>query len=167
VELPLGLVNVGELDSALAVARAFSFGAVESFNADIPIILAESGKRDEAIAQLEANLKQFPESSLTAMKSGGAYEALGDVVAAEACYRRALVLAEDEIEEAEAFGQLTGLLEDMGRFEELDALMLTPTDDVPSVNVRPIAGAEPLPPVGRNDPCPCGSGKKYKKCHGA
>ena len=24
---------------------------------------------------------------------------------------------------------------------------------------------EPLP--GRNDPCPCGSGKKYKKCHGA
>jgi preprotein translocase subunit SecA len=23
------------------------------------------------------------------------------------------------------------------------------------------------PAVGRNDPCPCGSGKKYKKCHGA
>ncbi|MCK7531566.1 MAG: SEC-C domain-containing protein [Marinilabiliales bacterium] len=20
--------------------------------------------------------------------------------------------------------------------------------------------------VGRNDPCPCGSGKKYKHCHG-
>jgi preprotein translocase subunit SecA len=29
---------------------------------------------------------------------------------------------------------------------------------------RPVrAGAK----VGRNDPCPCGSGKKYKKCHGA
>jgi len=30
--------------------------------------------------------------------------------------------------------------------------------------------AEPPPAagkVGRNDPCPCGSGKKYKKCHGA
>ncbi|MFX8652906.1 EAL domain-containing protein, partial [Acinetobacter baumannii] len=24
-----------------------------------------------------------------------------------------------------------------------------------------------LPKVGRNDPCPCGSGKKYKQCHGA
>jgi preprotein translocase subunit SecA len=27
-----------------------------------------------------------------------------------------------------------------------------------------------LPPgqrVGRNDPCPCGSGKKYKRCHGS
>ena len=21
--------------------------------------------------------------------------------------------------------------------------------------------------VGRNDPCPCGSGLKYKRCHGA
>jgi preprotein translocase subunit SecA len=25
----------------------------------------------------------------------------------------------------------------------------------------------PVPEVGRNDLCPCGSGKKYKKCHGA
>ena len=22
------------------------------------------------------------------------------------------------------------------------------------------------PKIGRNDPCPCGSGKKYKQCHG-
>jgi hypothetical protein len=32
------------------------------------------------------------------------------------------------------------------------------------------ASPGPEPPaakVGRNDPCPCGSGKKYKKCHGA
>jgi preprotein translocase subunit SecA len=29
------------------------------------------------------------------------------------------------------------------------------------------AGLEPaVPRVGRNDPCPCGSGKKYKFCHG-
>jgi preprotein translocase subunit SecA len=27
--------------------------------------------------------------------------------------------------------------------------------------------ADPWANVGRNDPCPCGSGKKYKKCHGA
>jgi preprotein translocase subunit SecA len=23
-----------------------------------------------------------------------------------------------------------------------------------------------VPKVGRNEPCPCGSGKKYKQCHG-
>jgi preprotein translocase subunit SecA len=28
-------------------------------------------------------------------------------------------------------------------------------------------GAEPVAKVGRNAPCPCGSGKKYKRCHGA
>jgi len=34
---------------------------------------------------------------------------------------------------------------------------------------RPAAGAPAggnVPRVGRNDPCPCGSGQKYKKCHG-
>jgi len=38
---------------------------------------------------------------------------------------------------------------------------------------RPAAGAGAvgtlplgIPKVGRNDPCPCGSGKKYKHCHG-
>ena len=25
----------------------------------------------------------------------------------------------------------------------------------------------PMRDVGRNDPCPCGSGAKFKKCHGA
>jgi preprotein translocase subunit SecA len=37
----------------------------------------------------------------------------------------------------------------------------------------PVPAAEPVAPyvreqpkVGRNDPCPCGSGKKYKQCHG-
>ncbi|MCA0324116.1 MAG: preprotein translocase subunit SecA [Proteobacteria bacterium] len=29
------------------------------------------------------------------------------------------------------------------------------------------AGAAAVARVGRNDPCPCGSGKKYKHCHGA
>ncbi len=33
---------------------------------------------------------------------------------------------------------------------------------------RPAArSAAGMPKAGRNDPCPCGSGKKYKKCHGA
>ncbi|HOL38435.1 MAG TPA: SEC-C metal-binding domain-containing protein, partial [Rubrivivax sp.] len=30
----------------------------------------------------------------------------------------------------------------------------------------PTTVAAALPRVGRNDPCPCGSGKKYKHCHG-
>jgi preprotein translocase subunit SecA len=39
----------------------------------------------------------------------------------------------------------------------------------PGINssVGPVGRATAaVPEVGRNDPCPCGSGKKYKKCHG-
>lgn len=32
---------------------------------------------------------------------------------------------------------------------------------------RPTPFVDPWRKVGRNDPCPCGSGKKFKKCHGA
>jgi len=35
----------------------------------------------------------------------------------------------------------------------------------PGQNLHPIVREEPK--VGRNDPCPCGSGKKWKRCHGA
>ncbi len=38
---------------------------------------------------------------------------------------------------------------------------LKPGGGVKGVPIRRPAGASP---VGRNDPCPCGSGKKYKKC---
>jgi preprotein translocase subunit SecA len=37
------------------------------------------------------------------------------------------------------------------------------TDETPKAQ-QPVERA--LPKVGRNDPCPCGSGKKYKHCHG-
>jgi preprotein translocase subunit SecA len=33
-----------------------------------------------------------------------------------------------------------------------------------STTAKPVNGGQK---VGRNEPCPCGSGKKYKKCHGA
>jgi preprotein translocase subunit SecA len=62
------------------------------------------------------------------------------------------------------------------RRQALDSLAPKPqrqkmTMSHPSVNgpqaaktVEPVRRGEQ---VGRNDPCPCGSGKKYKKCHGA
>ena len=33
-----------------------------------------------------------------------------------------------------------------------------------TTSAAPVNGGQK---VGRNDPCPCGSGKKYKKCHGS
>jgi preprotein translocase subunit SecA len=38
---------------------------------------------------------------------------------------------------------------------------------VAAPDARPTTIRRSQPKVGRNDPCPCGSGKKYKRCHGA
>ena len=51
--------------------------------------------------------------------------------------------------------QLTGLPEEAHVPTEAD-------DSEPKANTNPYANQY----VGRNDPCPCGSGKKYKQCHG-
>ncbi len=40
------------------------------------------------------------------------------------------------------------------------------TVDEETVRQRQAIPATDVPRVGRNDPCPCGSGKKYKLCHG-
>jgi hypothetical protein len=37
----------------------------------------------------------------------------------------------------------------------------------PVEKIDKVPGKNSAKKVGRNDPCPCGSGKKYKKCHGA
>ncbi|MBS0307874.1 MAG: preprotein translocase subunit SecA [Proteobacteria bacterium] len=42
--------------------------------------------------------------------------------------------------------------------------LLAPTADAEPTKQQPMVNA--MPKVGRNDPCPCGSGKKYKQCHG-
>ena len=36
----------------------------------------------------------------------------------------------------------------------------------PEIQLPKITIRREAPKVGRNDPCPCGSGKKYKQCHG-
>lgn len=57
-------------------------------------------------------------------------------------------------------------------FSEEDALMARGGQDVPAEAVIPKREHKQqtvrrdMPKVGRNDPCPCGSGKKYKHCCG-
>jgi SEC-C motif-containing protein len=75
--------------------------------------------------------------------------------------------AEDSTGEVEfsATYVLDGLREEhreIAKFEKKDGRWLYSEGEVvPRTVVRE------SPKVGRNDPCPCGSGKKYKKCCGA
>ncbi len=41
------------------------------------------------------------------------------------------------------------------------------TGSEPEIKLPTVTIRREMPKVGRNDPCPCGSGKKYKQCHGA
>lgn len=71
---------------------------------------------------------------------------------------------------------------DCGGLMEKDSLGEWSHVEPESISARPAAPSRPFSPapefglpaidprfknVGRNDPCPCGSGKKYKHCHGA
>ena len=50
---------------------------------------------------------------------------------------------------------------EMRQRRERDLVYSAPAKEAPRPAQRPAAR------VGRNEPCPCGSGKKYKKCHGS
>ncbi|MBD5627067.1 MAG: YchJ family protein [Desulfovibrio sp.] len=52
-------------------------------------------------------------------------------------------------------GERSAFVRDEGRLYYMDGTAL-----------RPAAYRREAPKVGRNDPCPCGSGRKYKKCCG-
>ncbi len=72
----------------------------------------------------------------------------------------ALTLAEAEAKPADTMRfeeRELGLIEDV--VAELEAALQS-EEDAPS----PEPAENPLRNVGRNDPCPCGSGKKFKKC---
>ena len=68
------------------------------------------------------------------------------------------VRSDEQIEEAEAPPQLANVQYHHADYEEALAAAATSKPEQPA--------ARQTPKVGRNDPCPCGSGKKYKHCHG-
>ncbi|MGE0019781.1 MAG: preprotein translocase subunit SecA [Draconibacterium sp.] len=72
----------------------------------------------------------------------------------------------DQIREAEARKRI-----DMSRFKTQKSELPGAENPMEGANTQTQERAKPQPVVvekhvGRNDPCPCGSGKKYKQCHG-
>ncbi|TSC97828.1 MAG: preprotein translocase subunit SecA [Parcubacteria group bacterium Greene1014_47] len=73
-----------------------------------------------------------------------------------------------------AYGQQDPLVEYKNEGHQMFQRLLTGIDALAadfvmraSVTTNPVQGHITAgPKVGRNDPCPCNSGKKYKKCHG-
>ena len=69
------------------------------------------------------------------------------------------IRSEAQLEEAEA---PPGLENVQYHHADYDEALATANPDRETVQ----PAVQPAPKAGRNDPCPCGSGKKYKHCHG-
>lgn len=164
------------------------------FLSDAMLILAQADRVEEAITQFQANRKRWPEDAWVHILGGEMHEQLGQDELAEQFYWQSLLLAEDDQYARDGvFERLLPLLDRLGREEEADTLIAEDearlfkqkqdqrqqTQFMEDLDrILPLAAAdqrmederpfEPyvraLPKSSRNDPCPCGSGKKYKKC---
>ncbi len=59
--------------------------------------------------------------------------------------------------------------QDMSKLKVSKPELVQASSGVPAGDTRELQKPQPVrvePKIGRNDPCPCGSGKKYKNCHG-
>jgi preprotein translocase subunit SecA len=79
------------------------------------------------------------------------------------------ILMNVRVQSAEQISQAAEQMEE--RAEALSNVTYTAPTETGEAETRPEAAvaqamAGEMPRVGRNDPCPCGSGKKYKHCHG-
>jgi len=77
------------------------------------------------------------------------------------------VLMTVRIQSGDQAGQAAEQMEQRG--EHITNVTYTAPTETGEAQTTPEPGtrAAAVPRVGRNDPCPCGSGKKYKHCHGA
>jgi len=74
------------------------------------------------------------------------------------------VLMTVRIQSQEEVAQAAEAIEE--KVEKISNVTYTHPNEDGSVSQEADALASAVPKVGRNDPCPCGSGKKYKACHG-
>lgn len=74
------------------------------------------------------------------------------------------VLMNVRIESSEQIEEAAQVMEE--RAENISNVTYTAPDEQGTPQTQSDFQSTLLAPVGRNDPCPCGSGKKYKFCHG-
>ncbi|MCB0996808.1 MAG: SEC-C domain-containing protein [Acidimicrobiales bacterium] len=150
----------GSVEEPQAVVEALGHSAVARAFLDLahsPDMVAEFA---EALA------------ASTGRRAAPAYVLLGlahrrtiDIEAAERAFEQAVRLDPDN---ALACGELASLLADRGDLDRAVALARRDTLDPTRIAWLTTARdrlAAVTPAVGRNEPCPCGSGRKYKRCH--
>ena len=72
------------------------------------------------------------------------------------------IQAQSDVDEMEEQRRQAENIEHNYQHEEVEAL----GGEAPQDQILTAPSVRNEPKVGRNEPCPCGSGKKYKQCHG-
>jgi tetratricopeptide (TPR) repeat protein len=170
LDLPWALARSGLVDQAVRVGDALAEVDQDNqqmFANDVAVILAEAGRGQQALARVEQNLRRFPDDLWTQIHAGDVHLALSDHAGAEQAFRDALTNARahgDASGIADANDRLVRLLaEQPGREQEADAA----AQEMQRASRAAYGGSRIAVKIGRNDPCPCGSGRKYKRCCGA
>ena len=130
-----------------------------TYAADVAFALANAGDEAGARARLEASLGRWPKDLWVRIHAGDALSVLGDADGAEVHFLAALDMAEED-DDFETRSDIFERLERLGRAPG-------PTTTVRPVGPAPGGGRARSRRPGRNDPCFCDSGRKYKHCHGA
>jgi len=73
---------------------------------------------------------------------------------------------EEEIQEAPISNPVQSLAAGAGRLPSAREALSGKSNPAPRPALKPLPVGTDLSKLGRNDECPCGSGKKFKKCHG-
>lgn len=173
LDLPFDLARTGKIKEAIEIGKVWSdITEADNFLADRAVILAEAGWKEEAHQQINEVLQRFPEDVWVRIKVGDTHSSLGELEEAERCYKQALGMSEDIYDREGVLERYIPMLREIGRNEDADALEAEEEKRRSRLKVTQQKQKSLSTPVrikskiGRNDPCPCGSGKKYKKCCG-
>lgn len=165
LQMPYEFARYGLINEAINIGRWFAeiSRQPENFYRDMGCILAEAGKREEAIKQVEENLKRFPNDVWVMINAGDAYYSLGDKKAEEFFLRGYEMAGDNKYDKARALERLI----DFYRWQGMEEKVRASEEEYRRLTApRPPKTGQVVKSkkIGRNDPCPCGSGKKYKKC---
>jgi predicted Zn-dependent protease len=164
-DLPFALAQAQHVDEGAELANVLAFLDPAHFHGERARLLASAGRREEALAQLAQNLETPSGDGWIEIKAAEAYLELGDAERAEALLHAAMLQTHDDHVRGEAIDHLLELLSSQGRHAEVKALLAEERARLDAlVEPRNETVQRVAPKVGRNDPCPCGSGKKHKKC---
>ena len=120
------------------------------------------GKREEGEKLSQEIISRNPDNPWLLLRAGEYYTTYGekDFLKAKDCYLKALAVAQKHLRRPDGKKELRAA------YQRLIDISYDTGDRDSAGRYQRLLNALDAKKVGRNDPCPCGSGKKYKKCCG-